>query len=87
MYTKEQILNEIKAFKSGTLFDSDIVDEWMDMATEWLTTDPQTFAKDGFDGFEERSPEQILVDFYLNDKVADMSESEYNQIMDKLNGK
>ncbi|MFY4731206.1 hypothetical protein [Nitrospira sp. BLG_2] len=83
MYTKQQILTEVQAYQANTIFDSDIVDDWFDMATQWLTDDPSEYLKDGFDGFNDRSPEQILCDFYLAGKVADMSESEFNAIMDK----
>lgn len=82
MFTKQQILDEVKNYANGQ--DSEVVDAWMDMATDWLSDDPSTYLRDGFDGFNDRSPNQILCDFYLAGKVSDLSEDEFNQIMDNL---
>lgn len=83
MFTKKQILHETAQYQKGNLFHSQIVDEWMDMATEWLTNDPSEYLTNGFDGFNDRSPKQILCDFYLAGKVTDMTEEEFNQLMDE----
>ena len=83
MYTKEQILAEVKSYQANSMLDSEIVDDWMDMATDWLTDDPSEYITNGFDGFNDRTPEQILCDFYLAGKVANMTEPEFNTLMDK----
>lgn len=83
---KQQILDEVKQVQSGSLSStmSEVYDEWADMATEWLTDDPSEYLKNGFDGFNDRSPEQILCDFYLAGKVEDMDCNEFNKVFDSL---
>ncbi len=84
--TKDQILTEMRQLKANeiTEMDSEVYDEWMNMAGDWLADDPSEYLKDGFKGFNERSPEEILCDFYLASKVSDMTEDEFNNLMDGM---
>ncbi len=83
MFTKQEILLEATNYaEKGD--ETPVIEAWLDMATDWLSDDPSNYLKDGFDGLNDRSPNQILADFYLAGKVSDMTEEEFNQIMDNL---
>lgn len=74
-FTQEQVLKEVQEiFKrdlSPTSINSKVYDTWIEMAEGWLSEGSYDYLNEGFTGFFERTPNQILLDFHLNDKLLD----------------
>lgn len=70
-FTRKQVLEQVSAVQSGELVreDSAVVEKWFEMADQWLAEHDD--AEGGFRGFDERTPEQILLDFDQNDLLLD----------------
>ncbi len=49
--------------------DSEIYHQWRDMAENW--TLESDFLDEGFKGFDERTVNNIIMDFYCNEKLAE----------------
>lgn len=71
-FTKKQILDEIKALRRKRnpmkLYESKVYVKWCQLADNWLQFSEEYYL-DGFTGFNERTPKEILEDFRLNDLV------------------
>ena len=67
-FSQKQVLKDIIDYRNGKLlkFNSAIIDAWYDMAEKWLTNNPYCILTHGLKGFNERTPEEILVDFHFS---------------------
>lgn len=72
-FTREQIRREVEAIENASLHssESEVYDAWADMASDWLVENPGDYLWEGFKGFAERSTDEIILDFHLNDKLED----------------
>lgn len=71
-FTQKQVLAEIRNLQSGRLNDlsyTPVMDEWFNFAEDWLVDGPYDILKNGLKGFRQRTPEEILVDFHLNNRL------------------
>lgn len=84
-YTKEQILDEVKRIHSGELarYDSEVLDAWSDMALDWWQNDDGAYLMDGFTGFNDRTPEQIVADFHFAGKLTEALTDEEVELFTK----
>jgi hypothetical protein len=81
---KQQILDEVHRLDDGSLehSDSEVYKAWAEMATDWLSEDPMQYLREGFQGFDSRSPARILCDFYLAGAVSDLTAKEFRKLLD-----
>ena len=86
MFSRDQIRNEVTDIRNGKIapIDSEVWFEWADMAADWLIDSPGDYLRDGFQGFNQRSIEQIILDFHIADLLSDpLSDEEFNWYMDR----
>lgn len=84
-FTKEQVLAEKRAIEAGTTLreDSAVYQAWAELADRWLASGDNSYHTEGFKGFNERSPEEIVLDFHLNDLLdAPLTDAEFNACLD-----
>lgn len=86
-FSREDVLDQVQKVQDGTIsrHDSPVYQAWNELAEEWLATG--TYSKAGFSGFDERTPNQILMDFHLNGGLKDdLSDDEMFKILGEQTG-
>jgi hypothetical protein len=48
-----------------------VIEEWLNMADKWLADGSNEYNTDGFVGLNERTVDEVLMDFHLDDKLVD----------------
>ena len=82
-FTQKMVLEEVKKVQAGELTDNQVFDDWMDMAGDWLANDDGEYLRHGFDGFYDRTPEQILLDFHFGGKLdRPLSAAEVDRLLE-----
>lgn len=83
-FTRKQIESETQNIFDYQLelINSDVYNEWANIAINWFTDDPDEYLRFGFKGFMERTINEIVLDFYLNGKLEEnLSEEEMNKLL------
>lgn len=73
MFDEQTIRDQVNALRDRQLSKagSDVYQTWADMAAEWLMNSPGEYIDNGFEGFNERSAEEIVEDFRLNNQLEE----------------
>ena len=73
MFSQQQVFDEVRRIRAGAVepHNSRVYDAWMEMAGDWFVQDDGEYLRNGFVGFNQRSPEIILLDFHLGGKLAE----------------
>lgn len=68
-FPRNQVVEETIAIRQDRLdrTKSKVYGVWEELAYEWLSSGENDYAADGFKGFYDRSPSEILFDFHEND--------------------
>lgn len=81
-FSREVVLDQVSDVQNGELsrHESQVYEAWSNLAEEWLASG--NHAESGFRGFDDRTPEQILIDFSMNDLLLDpLSEDELFKLL------
>lgn len=86
VFTKKQVLKEVVQLQAGELLTSQskVFKTWQNFATNWFQDDITDYLLNGFKGFYQRTPEQILLDFHFNCCVKGLSGKDVNKLMGKV---
>lgn len=69
-FTQQEVRQGVKDSREDYSV-NEIYDVWMNMAGDWFANDDGTYLRDGFTGYNDRSEDDILLDFHFGDKLSD----------------